>query len=64
MLTLLLTVVCFFLIVALVIGWVEVNGGYLGDSSMVPGWLLFGVFVLALLIVCGFLSGSIGFWIH
>ena len=64
MLTLLSIVIIVGLIVAVLIGMLESGGGYLGDSSMVPGCLgILFIIVLAIL-AAGYLNGHINISIH
>lgn len=64
MLSLIVGVVILFLVVALVIAMIEGAGGYVGDSSMIPGCLLIGILVLLVIMVIGLFTGNVGVWIH
>lgn len=54
--------ICFvailFLALAFAIGTLELTGGCLGDSSMVPGCLLIGLVIIGLIAGVGFLTGN------
>lgn len=63
MLSLIVSVVILFLVVALVIAVIEGAGGYMGDSSMVLGCLLVGILVLLVIVVIGLFTGNVGVWI-
>ncbi len=56
-------IICFvailFLAMAFVIGLLELQGGCMGDSSMVPGILLAGLVIIGLICLRGFLTGNI-----
>jgi len=64
MMSLIVGVVILFLVVALVIAMIEGVGGYVGDSSMVPGCLLVGILVLLVIVVIGLFTGNVGIWIR
>jgi len=61
--TLILVVVIVFLAAALVIACIEQVGGYVGDSSMVPGCLGIMVLVVAAIVVVCALTGHVEVWI-
>jgi hypothetical protein len=54
-----LVVIIGFLMLAVFIGLVELQGGCLGDTSMVPGCLGFMVVVLVAMCVIGLVAGTI-----
>jgi hypothetical protein len=62
--TLILVVLVVFLAAALGLACLEQAGGYIGDSSLVPGCLGVMVLVIAAIVVVGLCIGRIGFWIN
>jgi len=52
------------LLIALCIAGLELNGGCLGDSSMVPGYLVLMIIVLAAMAAIGVLNGDFIFQIR
>lgn len=54
-----LIVMVIFLAFALLIAVAEGSGGYIGDSSMVPGILLLMGVVLTIIVVIGFMTGHV-----
>lgn len=62
--TILLVLVVVMLAVMLFIAMIEQAGGYLGDSSMVPGCLLISVTVITIVIIAGVVAGRIAIHIH
>lgn len=63
MITVWLSTALIFCVLAFLLFVVETSGGTLGDSSMVPGLLALGVFVLVLETIIGVCSGQFGIWI-
>lgn len=53
-----------FLCIAVAIGLLEATSGFIGDSSMVPGWLGLMILVLGVIAFIGFLSGQIEVKVH
>jgi hypothetical protein len=64
LLTLIIGIIIFFLVGALAFAIIEGSGGYMGDSSMVPGCLGIMVLVLTVIVVIGLATGQIGIWIR
>jgi len=56
-------IVIVFLVIALIVALAEQTGGYVGDSSMVPGCLVVMVIVVGVVLLAGFLSGHWGVWL-
>lgn len=53
-----------FLLIALAVSVVESKGGYIGDSSMVPGILMLMVAALILATLMGWFTGHCGIWLN
>jgi hypothetical protein len=47
------------LIGALIIAYCELSGGYLGDSSMIPGCLGVMCIIIGIVVFIGFLTGQV-----
>ena len=59
MLTIILTTLFIFLVLAIFVAMLELSGGFLGDSSMVPGILITMIITLLIIIGIGLLTGNI-----
>jgi hypothetical protein len=63
MLTIIVSILIFFLVLSLVVASLELNGGFVGDSSMVPGILIIMVIILSITVGIGLLTGNINIFI-
>ena len=58
MLTAIAVVIIVMLVIALALKCCEASGGTVGDSSMVPGVLMLGIFIVLVILVAGWFNGN------
>ncbi len=61
-LAIIIGVIIFFLVGTLMLALIETSGGYMGDSSMVPGCLVVMCLVIVVLLGIGLATGQVGVW--